>query len=439
MALIQLSGLASGMDTDAVVNQLLSLERVPRTRMELRQVAVQARHDALRDIAAQLGKLKDAATALRSAGTWGDVQSIESSDAAKVAVRATAGAAPGSHQVEVTSLAAADQRHYTFTSQAEASQITVGGRTIDLAAGATLADAVAAINADPETGVMAVDVGGKLVLSSRTTGATSSALAVGGALVEDPSKRRAGADAVFTVDGQARTSATNVVADVIPGLELTLKAPTAGAATITVGAPAPDQEAVKSRVKAFVEAYNGTIDVLRAKLTEKVVPNATNSTDAKRGVLFGDTNLRGVLSSLRDVAGALGELGISTGAATGAATSADALAGKLVIDEAKLNERLAADPAAVRTILGGTNGVEGFAQRVEAVLNPQTQAGGVLEGRRTSATSELSAIKDALARFDDRLARKEETLRARFAALELALARSQSQQQDFAARLGLNS
>lgn len=436
MALVSLSGLASGMDTDAVVSQLMTFERAGRSRIELKQVATQARHDALRDLGGQLAKLKDAAIALRSAATWGDVQKVESSDAARVGVRSVAGAAPGGHQVAITSLASADQRQYAFTSQPGASQLTVNGRTIDLAAGATLADAVAAINADSEAGVMAVDVGGKLVLSSRTTGAASSALATGASLVEDPALRRAGADAVFTVDGVAKTSATNVVTGVIPGVELTLKAPTTSAASISVGAPAPDQEAIKTKLKAFVETYNGAVEIVRAKLTEKAVPNATTSTDAKKGVLFGDTNLRSVLSSLREVAGTLGDLGVSTGAATGAATSQDALAGKLVLDDAKFTAALAADPSAVRRALGGTTGVEGFAQRLEAVLEPQTQAGGVLEGRRNAMTSELTSLKAALSRFDDRLARKEEALRAKFTALELALSRSQQQQQDFASRLG---
>ncbi len=437
MARIQLSGLASGMDTDAVVNQLMTLERAPRARMELRQVSAQARQDAIKDVAAQLTKLKDAATALRSAATWGDVQTVESSESGKVAVRALSGAAPGGYQVSVTSLASADQRTYAFASQSSASQLTINGQTVDIPADAVLADAVAAINAKTETGVLAVDVGGRLVLSSRTTGAASSALATGAGLTEDTAARRAGADAAFTVDGVAKTSAGNVVSGVIPGLELTLKAPTTSATSITVGAPAPDQAQIKAKLKAFVETYNGVVDVLRTKTNEKVVPNATTSTDAKRGVLFGDTNLRGVLTSLRSVAGTLGDLGITTGGAS-ATTSQDALAGKLTFDEAKFTERLAADPAGVQTALAGTAGAGGFARAIEAVVTPQTETGGVLDGRQTAIGGELKAIKDAVARFDDRLARREEALRARFAALEQALSRSQAQQQDFAARLGLN-
>ena len=39
---IQLSGLASGMDTDAIISQLMSIESQPRTRVARQQVAIQA-------------------------------------------------------------------------------------------------------------------------------------------------------------------------------------------------------------------------------------------------------------------------------------------------------------------------------------------------------------------------------------------------------------
>lgn len=440
MSGVSFGGLASGLDTEAIISQLIAVERAPRTKLELRSVAAQARQDALNDIKAKLTALQSAATALRSAATWGEVQSVTSSDPAKVSVRQLAGAAPGGVRLEVTQLARAAQKTFDFTPQAGASQLTIGAATIDLAGGATIDDAVAAINASSTAGVYAVKVADRLVLSAKTTGAASSITASGAALVEDVGVAKAGLDATFLVDGVPGTSSSNVVSTAVPGLELTLKALTAGEITVSVGAPAPDTAVVQEKVKAFVEAYNATVDLVRTKLTEKRVPDASTSTDAKKGALFGDPALNGLLSHLRSTIGAtlagnpeatdqLADIGISTGAASGAATfSADAVAGKLTLDTAKLTAALTADPSAVQRLLGGTGGVDGFAQSFESVLTPSTQAGGSLEAASTAAKGEVTRLKDAMARLDDRLARREERLRAQFTALEQALARSQAQQ-----------
>ena len=71
MAGIQLSGLASGLDTASIIDSLMAVERQPRTRIEMRQASEQARRDGLKQVPTQLKSLQDAATALRSAGTLG--------------------------------------------------------------------------------------------------------------------------------------------------------------------------------------------------------------------------------------------------------------------------------------------------------------------------------------------------------------------------------
>lgn len=428
MAGIQLSGLASGLDTEAVITQLMALERAPRSRMELRQAATQARSDSLREIATRLTSLRSAAKELSSVTTWAATQSTESSDTTKVAAKRTGGAAPGGTTITVNSLATASQRTFDFTEQAGASSITIGAVSVPLAAGAKLADAVSAVN-NADAGVYAIDVGGKLVLSSKTTGGGSVFTAAGAGLSNEV--QRDGADASITIGATTTPHASNVLTDVIPGIELTLRAP--GTVTVLVGAPAPDATAVEAKVKAFVESYNATVDLVRGKLNERRMPTAATLADARKGSLFNDTNLAGTLRSLRSIAGdGLSALGVSTGAATGT-SNADAVAGKLTFDPTKLTTAMAAGPAAVKTAL------EGFATSMEAALAPLAQAGGVLEGRIGSATSELMRFKNQLAKFDDRLIRREDQLRKQFTALESALSKSNSVSADLAARLGTTS
>lgn len=434
MAGIQLTGLASGLDTESIISSLISAESAPRNNILLTQAATQARSDALKDVSSRLSALKLATTALRSAGTWGDVQTISSADTTRVSARTIAGAASGGHTVAVTGLARATQSTYDFTPPSANDTLTVNGTAISLSAGATLDDAVAAINASDTAGVFAVNVGGKLALSSKTTGAASTAAATGSSV--GAATTVAGADAAFTVDGVSYTRSSNVVSDAIAGVELTLKGATTGT-EVTVSAPGPDPDAIVNAAKAFVTAYNNVVDGIRQQTTEKRVTNPANTTDARKGSLFNDSGLNSVLSTLRNTMSAavpglssaldqLSELGISTGASTGGRSSADAIAGKLTLDTGALRAKLDKDPQGVKKLLGGAPGTSGFAQAMESVLTPLTQAGGTFDSRTSTVTTQLSSIADQLDRFDTRISTHQAQLRKQFAALETALQRNQA-------------
>ncbi|MCW3041030.1 MAG: hypothetical protein JWM31_2935 [Solirubrobacterales bacterium] len=445
MAGIQMTGLASGLDTEAIITQLMNVEKTPRTSLSMKQAAAQARSDALKDVAAKLSSLKLAATTLRSAGTWADTQSVESADTTKVAARIVAGAASGGHTVTVSGLARAAQSTFDYTPPGAADSITVNGHAVPLASGASLDDAVAAINGDEDAGAFAVNVGGRLALSAKATGAASTATATGAMVANGTTL--AGADASFTVDGVGYTRASNVVTDAVAGLELTLKGTSTGTA-VSVTTPGADPGAIVDAAKAFVTAYNATVEAIRSRTTEKRIPNASTEIEARQGSLFGDTGLNGILGSLRNivsssVAGApsaldqLSELGITTGTSTGSGTlSPDAIAGKLTLDSAVLRAKLDKDPAGVRRLLGASTSGPGFAQKLEQVLDPLTQAGGMFDARITSSTASLTSIKDGLSRFDDRLATRETALRKQFASLEVALQKNQATLARVQAQLG---
>ena len=426
MAPITISGLASGLDTDAIIANLMKIERAPRARLETQQGQAKAREAALRDILAKLQSVSDAADSLASTGLWADTQTVSSSAPQSVSARRLSGTGPGGYEVAVTQLARAEQRTYAFTQSTAPSQLTVGGRKVDLAADATLGDAVAAINADPETGVYAVAVGGKLVLSSRQTGAASTIAASGTGIEEEAATLKAGRDALYSVDGVAGSSASNVVTDAIPGLELTFGSLTAGAA-VNVSAPGLDKEAVRDQVKAFVGAYNTAVDAIRARLSEKRVPDAATQADANKGVLFGDTALNGLLSRLRQgVAGAgLAALGISTGApSAGTTASSSSVLGRLEIDEAKLTAALDSDPLGSRAKLAGAGGL---GDALDAILAPTLGSKGAISERLNSAAAETRRLGDNMLALDTRLERREERLRTQFSMMESALSRARSQ------------
>ena len=429
MSPLALGGLASGVDTDSLIKQLIAAESTGKARLQIADSRAQARQTGLRELAAKLGALRDAANALKSAGSWADVQSLTSSDPARVGVRALGAAAPGPHTIEVTSLAVTAQHAYDYTADASTQTLTIGAFSLAVDPDTTVANVASAINDRDDAPVSAVVAGGKLVLTSKTGGTAGDfTLDATPLLAEDAAYARAGSNAVYKLDGVVQpASSSNVISSAILGVELTLKATTTAPVNVTVSDPAPDTEAIKAKLTAFVNAYNTAVDFIRSKLSEEKVKNPSTLTEANKGLFRGDTMLSGVLGSMRAQIGDLFDLGISTGAASGSATfSSDAVAGKLKIDDAKLTAALA-DPDTLRTAF------EGLGQRVSDVVTPiaGTRVTEAIDG----IGAERKRIADAIARTDVRLAAREQRLRAQFAAMESALAASQTAQAQLASQL----
>jgi flagellar hook-associated protein 2 len=458
-------GLASGLDTNTIVSQLLAIERRPQVRLQQRQRVEEARQTALRDVETRLRNLSNAAAGLRDPTVWGDVQNVESAEPAKVAVRRTGGAAAGGYTVQVVELARAAQATQgsavTTAAAADTLRITVGGATpttvdVEIDAGDTLETIATKINGSSGTPVYASVLNGKLVLSGKETGAdraitvadgdTGNAYDLAADLAIAQTQTPTNAD--FWIGSSHYTDrSSNVVVDVLPGVELTLKA-TTGTATvgISVSVPAPDSEAVTNKVQAFVEQYNSTIEFIRAKLQEQKVRDPSTDADRAKGVLRGDAGLELLLSRLRasvaDVfangpaaADQLAEVGLSTGAASGSATVSQAsVAGKLSLDASKLSEQLAqrfGDVKALFTSPTGTYASEGLAQRLDRALNPWLKGDAttapIIDSRLDAIGDVIDGLRDRQADLDTRLALRERALRAQFTAMESALAAAQAQ------------
>lgn len=438
MAGIALTGLASGMDTDAIITQLIAAESGGRNQLGQQQLKAERRASVLQELQGKLTTLKTATQALRSAGSWANVQTVATSDTARLGARLLGGAAPGTYQVETLSLATAAQRSFSYTPPASAEALAIGNFSLTVQPGMSLDDIVAEIN-QADNGLVAVNAQGKLVVSSTGTGAASSFAWSGSMLAQEG--ERLGADAQYRIDGgPVQSSATNVVEHGLPGVELTLSK--VGSAELTVSLPGADTDALTGRLKSFVEAYNAVVDAARLATSEQPVKDPKTNTDLTKGVLFGDSSLVRLTSSLRSAIGSeiagsglqLADLGISTGGSTGTINT-DSVAGRLVFDEAKAKEAIARDPKAVRELLGGVTGIDGISQKLDQVVLPATDAEFGIGSRIESVNEEIKRIKDSLVRFDDRLSRREDALRAQFGAMELALSRAQAQQAELSGQL----
>jgi flagellar hook-associated protein 2 len=443
---LNVTGLASGLDTNQLVSQLMAIERQPRDRLAAQQTLVSATKSLLQGFQTKLRSVSDATLGLRSPALFAQSQSVESSDPTRVLASTATGAGVGGYQVAVTQLANAAQRTFSFTSPASAGTITIDGHDTAVAAGASIGDLVNAINSDASATVYAAATdSGTLVLSSRQTGETGAGfIAVSdptGSLTEQAAKAKQGQDAQFDVDGVAGSSHSNTVTNAIAGVSLTLKGvtTTSGPVTVTVGAPGADASAIKQALQSFVDTYNSTVDAIRAKLDERSVPNATTATDKQKGLLFGDQELSDLLAQMRQaiyapIAGlpdgmnSLADLGVSTGDSTGT-VSQDAVAGKLTLDASKLDAAVAANPSGVRDLLMGTPSATGWAQSFQTIVDGAAAPSGALSARIDGESSEISDLTTSIADWDDRLALRQKSLQSQFAAMEAALSQSQSQGQ----------
>ena len=446
MAGLALSGLASGVDTSSIVEQLIALDRQGTSRIQNRQYAVTGLQTTLKAVATKLAALKTAATALSSDATWKPQQTVESSDS-KVVVSQTGGAGIGGHTLQVNRLASSMQRGYSFNG-GTAGTITItsnadSANTMEISVGAdaTLQQIADSINAKATGPVVAAVVNKgtaaeRLVMSSRTTGSESDfTVSSGGLLTDDATYTTPDVtklDASYSLDGgTAVTSKSNVLENAIPGLRVTLKGVTASPAGINVSEPALDRDAVKKKITDFVNAYNAVVDLTRAEITEKPLTAPTTATEAAQGALYGDSGMQSMLNTLRRQMTAinsgtgindLADLGINLPASKAGVVSEDAKAGKLAIDSTKLDAALQADWTSVRSFFTD------FSKQVGASVDKQTGGKGLIDSRLKSADRNMRSLTDQLTQANERIDAKEKRLKAQFAAMETAMQNSQTQQ-----------
>jgi flagellar hook-associated protein 2 len=445
-----ISGLASGLDTASIISSLMQIEKQPQVRIQQKITQEQARQQSLKDVLSQLNSLTTAYQSLTDVGTWADVQSVVSTDDAHVSATRTAGAAAGSYSIDVTNLARANQFTGSGVSAATADDtihITNGSGTTDveIKAGDTLDTIAGKINGTTDSPVYATVFNGSLVLSNKSTGLASKITGVttGGTSGLTFGESQTALDASFKVNGTTYTRSSNVVGDVIPGLTVALKGAETGA-TITIGSPAPDTDAITKKLQSFVTQYNTTLEYLLNKVNGSV-PATTSGTPATQDPLHGDPAIRALIGQLRNsfsdifqgrpgTMQSLAQAGLSTGKATGAGSlSSDAIDGKLTLDSATFSTALTGNFSNVKALFTNATGsyaTEGLGQRLGDLVKPWTASSasnGLLNLRIDSETSTISTLQKQSTDWDVRLQTKQQMLQMQFTAMEVALSKSQSQ------------
>ncbi|MBA2955788.1 flagellar filament capping protein FliD [Nocardioides sp. MAH-18] len=430
MASSSISGIASGLDTASIIDQLMQLEAVPQTKLVKKQTTEKSILTALRSLNTDTAALAVKARSLAKPATWQAVQGTATGTGISVTTASTA--SPASLSFTVDRLAATHQ--LAFASSADLTTV-VAGSTVTItgsdgvahdisAGGGTLKELVAAINGSTATtgvkaaAVKVADGSYRLLAESAITGAGSAFTLtngdgtdlLGGAAV------RAGADAQISMGlGITATSSTNTFADLLPGVNVTLGAttPVGTAGTVTI---AQSPATLVSNVKDLVDQVNSLLSGLdKATATGK---------DVTRGVLAGDSMARELRQSLLSTV-----FGDSTGTMAAYGVQTDRY-GKLVFDQKTLEKAYADDPAgtAAKFTSGATAATDGWAARVASVAEKASKfATGTISAAIESHTSAVSRLDKGIAEWDDRLELRRATLRRQYTALETALGNLQSQ------------
>ncbi len=430
---LQVTGLASGLDTAKIVTQMMDIQKRPVTLLQNQQKVLQARNAQLTSIQAVLKKVNGDALALLDPRIYRGTQKATSSDTTRVAAATSGGAGLGGYQVSVDRLANAAQRTFSFTAPTTDGTITIDGHDTSVKAGGSVYDLADAINADQSATVYAAATdAGTLVLSNRNTGDTGTGFiavtGAGGTLSEQPQRARQGQNASYSIDGVSGTSSSNTVTGAIPGVTLTLTGVTtsSGPVAVNVGAPAADASKVQSALNQFITDYNAAISAIQTQLSEK-----PTSSDLTQGVLYGDNQLKGLLASMRSLMIKGGEglptgmatmldIGVSTGAASSGGPTASELAGNLTLNAATLESALKGNASAVQKVVGT------WANSMATTVNNYSGLGGTIEVRLSGDNRQVASLSRRIGTMQAALDYKQQQLTRQFALLEAALSGNQA-------------
>lgn len=457
-----ISGLgASSIDVQAVVSQLMEVERGPVNKLSRKSATYETQLSVLGTLKSSVSSFQTAVKDLKDTGSF---QSFKTTSSAPTALTATAGSAAseGSYSVNITSLAqtqqlvAAGQASSTSAIGSGASTTlsfdfgTISGGTFDsgVYTGAsftsngggvqtvtidgtnnTLEGIRDAVNS-ADIGVKAsiINDGGaspyRLVFSSDTSGVDNSIsisvtgdATISGLLSHDPAGSQnltetlTAQNAEFTLNGVPITKSSNIVTDVVEGVTLNLTGVTDAPANLTVS---KDTAAINKAAETFISEYNSL-------MTELKQLSAYAGETGTAGSLAGDPAVRQMINELTTIIGGtvsggefatLTSVGITTKPGIG-----------LALDTTLLNSAIDNNLDDLANLFTSD---EGFATKLDAWAS--TSINVTLTSRTSNIRDAISNIADEIDIREVRLASLEKRYTAQFTNLNVVLANMSAQQ-----------
>lgn len=478
----RIGGIISGLDTRGLITKLMQLEARPMENLKKQQHTYELRKELWQEINTSLSSLNTQINNLLKPDNL-TLRKVSASDETVVKATADTTAVAGVYDLTVNFLAqahrvAGSRQSSSTTALGLNGTFTIGDGTYTSTITVNTTDTLTSIvnkinaakdNADPtkDLQVTATIVDNTLVLTHDKTGAANTIILNDGTntpgstttdeileslgILNDSkaiaNQLQAPRDASFTVNGISITRNSNTITDAIQGVTLNLLKDGGATSRLTV---AIDTDKIVANIKAFVDQYNTTLDLINTRLSEEKVEGATSDTALRKGLLRGDTALAGLKDSLRRLVSEpinglspfdrLSDIGITT-------TADDfGKSGKLVIDETKLTSALQQDAQGVAKLffndLDGDRIVDSnetgvavkLSREVEQWISTQgktingvTVKTGLIPGRLDSLDKIINDYNEKIEDFQRRLDLREQALWEQFTAMEKALSAMQNQ------------
>lgn len=516
---MRLTGLATNMDIDNTVKQMMAGYRTKVDSVKKETTSVQWRQQMLREITTEINKLKY--TYLDIKGGDKNILNLNSSNTLavsdKIGTSASAkvvggNALEGNYEVDVLKVAEAPRivdktigKDYVATSDGSfkidyTDEKGAKSLNIQFSKGDTTETIVNKINEElnkeenkeikASVNVRYSEISGGLVIEGTKTGSDKE-ISVSKTTSEGTSSLNSiGIDAQFTitdpngVKSQTITSKSNEYT--IDGVKVSLYKE--GKTSFTVK---KDTDEAYNKVKAFFDDYNKLVDKIYTKYAEKKNYKYKPLTSeekaemkeediklweekARQGVLSGDSDLSGMLNSLRNCffAGVEG-CDVKFGSSLGISTSSDyTKPGQITIDEKKFKESLEKDPEGVFKLLNGKSETDysavntedrkkrfnesGVFQRLSDVIMDYTRTMGMGSDKR-GILIEKAGMKDEYGTFNEtenplskkikekeklveemlvKISKKENALYLQFSKLETSMNKMNAQMSYLSSQLG---
>ncbi|MGM0841678.1 MAG: flagellar hook-associated protein 2 [Bacillota bacterium] len=492
---MRVGGLASGMDIDSLVADLMKAERIPLDKLTQKKQVMEWQRDDYRSINTMLSDLDSFIFNEMTLQKDFLKKKVSSSDSSIVTTTAGPSAGNISTSVEVKQLASSTSwvsgastytPSFPFSADTEIElKVTNGDGTaskvknsdgtetdvikLTIKAGATLEEVLKQLSNKRELGITAFAEAGKVSITKNDTGSASSIMLqdndakllfesfglthTAGVL----DKTTTGADAKAIINGLEVTRASNTFS--LNDITYTLhqKSPAGVASKVSVSG---DTDNMVDKIVKFVDKYNGMIEKIDDKLSEKRYRNYQPLSDeekesmsekqvemweerAKSGLIRNDSILSGTLTKLRTALYTpfngtgvnenykqLSQIGISS-------LNWQAK-GKLTIDEDKLRAAIEDDPNAVYALFNETGSKkdtesQGLLKRVRETISDTVESIEKKAGKPTSGNNSymlgrmLDNMDSQIDRFQDRLIQVEDRYWKQFTAMEKAIQQSNQQ------------
>lgn len=434
-SLLSVGGLSTGIDTKALIDQLIYADRSIARLAESKKAQAQVRLDAIKSMNTRLLAARDGMDAIKQGSTFAPRKATSSNEAVLTATATTSATASGM-VLNVKRLASTHQVATSAKTSASDPQGTTGSITIR-AAGATsdtvvaltnyslngIATAINGANAGVTAAVVNDGTGYRLLVTSTKSGEDNAitTLAASGDLagllpsVGGLTQVSAGLDAQVRIGdpttGLLVESATNTLDQAIPGVTLNLKAVGDGV-NLTV---TQDAATVRGSVQKTLDALNDA----RAYYAS----NAKYNVDTKTaGALFSEYDLARQLDSVERALTktytsqptgfqSLAEIGVTVGTD-----------GKFTINATKFDAKLAENQSAVSALFLAAGGdasvpLEGLTRSVD----------GAMALKQSGLEESIKSYTERITTIDERLVIRRAFYEKQFLEMEKITAQLQSQ------------